>query len=242
MKTIGLIPARGGSKRFKNKNLSQLNDKPLIAWTIEAALQSGVVDRLILSSDEDKILDIGRAYLDQGLELHKRSEELSSDHATAQQVLTQILENYAVEGEQYDACCLLLPTCPFRSADDIRDSLVLLTEDYDAIISMKESPLVPQFMFQKDDNGLAHSLVDNSQVHQGKTRKQDYPSLYYPNGAIYWAWSDKFVENSGFYCDRLCIYPMPEYRSVDIDIEEDLVYANAIWERFIKPGAESSRD
>ncbi|QKI89568.1 cytidylyltransferase domain-containing protein [Thiomicrorhabdus xiamenensis] len=235
MKSIAFIPARGGSKRFPKKNIALLNGKPLVAWTIEAAIESGVFDKIVVSSDDPEILRVAKEYGRDRVSLHQRSDALSGDKITAPQVLGQLLLELAEEGENFAQCCLLLPTCPFRSAQDIRDAHQLLTEEYDSVISMKTSPTVPDFIFKADDCMTAEPLVKDTMVVHGKTRSQDYPDMYYPNGAIYSAWTEVFLKENSFYSSHFRILPMPEFRSVDIDIEEDLIYAHAIYERFLKP-------
>lgn len=234
MKSIAFIPARGGSKRFPKKNIALLNGKPLVAWTIETALESEVFDKVVLSSDDPYVLEVAKQYSNSKLVTHKRSENLSGDTVTAAHVFGELLRDLEEQGEQYEQCCLLLPTCPFRSVEDIQRAKEGLTIDVDSIISMKPSPVVPDFIFGEGKGNKAKAFVENSSVLQGKTRRQDYPNLFYPNGAIYYAWTGKFLESNRFYSSNFKILEMPEFRSVDIDIEEDLIYAHAIYERFLK--------
>lgn len=234
MKSIAFIPARGGSKRFPKKNIALLNGKPLIAWTIEAALESNVFDKVVLSSDDLQILEVAKHYPDSKLVTHQRSDALSGDTVTAAHVLSELLHDLSNKGEDYQQCCLLLPTCPFRSVEDIRKAKTRLTPDVDSVISMQPSAVVPDFIFGEGEGNKAKAFVENSSVLQGKTRRQDYPNLFYPNGAIYYAWTEKFLESNRFYSSNFKILEMPEFRSVDIDIEEDLIYAHAIYERFLK--------
>lgn len=235
-KVLALIPARGGSKRFKRKNLALLNGKPLVQWTIESALASGAFAKVVLSSDDEEILALGQAFAAQGLSLHPRQADLAQDQVTAAQVMQHLLQDLASAGEVYDQCCLLLPTCPFRGVEDIHQCQALLTPQVDAVISMRESPVIAEFLFTADSQHRAQRVF-NSASDLSQTRKQDHQTTYYPNGAIYWAWVGAFMQQGRFYSERFAIYAMPEYRSVDIDIEEDLVYAHAIWARFIAPSS-----
>lgn len=235
MKSIAFIPARGGSKRFPKKNIAPLNGKPLLAWTIESAIDSGIFSKIVVSSDDEETLQLAEKYGQGKIVLHHRSQKLSGDKVTAAKVLGALLEELQEQGEVFDQCCLLLPTCPFRSAQDIRDAQKLLSPDDNAVISMRTSPTVPDFIFKVDQNLKAEPLVENSRVLHGQTRSQDYPDMFYPNGAIYLAWTKAFLYEYSFYSQHFKILPMPEFRSVDIDIEEDLIYAHAIYERFLKP-------
>ncbi|MBF6058668.1 acylneuraminate cytidylyltransferase family protein [Thiomicrorhabdus heinhorstiae] len=232
--TIAFIPARGGSKRFPRKNVALLNDKPLIAWTIESAIESGAFEKIVVSSDDLEILEAAEKYGRDKIVLHQRSEAFSGDTVTAPEVLGHLLRELAAQGEEYQRCCLLLPTCPFRSAEDIVKAQALLNAQVDSVISMKPSPVVADFIFQEGNDGVAHPLLEDTRVIQGKTRSQDYPDMYYPNGAIYLAWTETFLKENRFYSRNFKILPMPEFRSVDIDIEEDLIYAHAIYEHFLK--------
>lgn len=233
MRSIAFIPARGGSKRFQKKNIAPLNNKPLLAWTLEAALDSGLFDKIVVSSDDEAILQVAQDYGRNQVDLHHRSEVLSGDKVTTAQVLVSLLTELQQQGEHYDQCCLLLPTCPFRDAADIQASQQLLDETVDSVISMKPSPIVPDFVFRALDGQVADPFVKDSSVFKGKTRSQEYANLFYPNGAIYWAWTQSFSQQANFYSPNFKIYAMPEFRSVDIDIEEDLIYAHAIYQRFI---------
>lgn len=234
MKSLAFIPARGGSKRFPKKNIALLHKKPLINWTIEAALESEKFDKIVVSTDDPVIYKIVTSYTRDQVELHQRSEALSGDAITTSHVLSQYLLDLSKQGETYEQCCLLLPTCPFRSVDDIRAAYQLLTPEIDSVVSMKVSPSIPDLIFQANDRMFAEPFVADSAVLHGKTRSQDYSEMYYPNGAIYLAWTHKFLQRNSFYSHNFKILPMPEYRSVDIDIEEDLIYANALYERFLK--------
>ncbi len=230
---IALIPARANSKRFPRKNLAMLGDKPLLAWTIEAALESGVFDEVVLSSDSDEILQTVSGYQDAGLTYELRSPHLATDDATAVQVLSDVIARRAADGKNYQACSLLLPTCPFRDAQDIQGAFALLTDEVKSVVSMKQTAQLPQFMFRQSEDGLAKVPEQFCSTDFAATRLQANPEYFYPNGAIYFAHTDAFLSEQRFYTDNMKIYSMPEARSIDIDNQVDLVFAQAVLENNI---------
>ena len=226
MRNIALIPARGGSKRFPGKNLAILDNKPLVAWTIEAVTESGLFEKVIFSSDNTQLLSIASQY--EEIETEHRAASLSGDSITASNVLDNLIRHQDSLGIYYDICGLFLPTCPFRTSEDIKNAYKLLDKNTDSVVSFKESTVRPEFMFSKDENDYALPLIKNSSVFSGKTRMQDYETLYYPNGAIYLGWQKSFMQNRTFYTKNMRAYVMPSNRSLDIDYEEDLLFAELL--------------
>lgn len=225
-RSIAIIPARGGSKRFPQKNIALFNGKPLISWTIEAAIAANCFDCIVVSSDDNKILATASQYQDQGVISLERPEELALDTATTAQTILHAIE--VMEEQQnnkFDICCELLPTSPLRTGKDIAEAMALLTTDCDAVVSMQECPCVPDFIFQIDGENKAHAHMEESKVFSGVTRSQDYPSLFYPNGAIYLGWTETYKKTVSFYTKNFKIYPMPVARSIDIDTKEDFTVA-----------------
>jgi CMP-N-acetylneuraminic acid synthetase len=232
-KAIALIPARGGSKRFPGKNIARFIDKPLLCWTLEAAMASNCFEKIVVSSDDDETLEIANRYNNPKVEAIKRSDALSADNATSAMVLNDLLDQCDARGEAYDCCAILLPTCPLRSGADIVNAFELLDSETDAVVSMKASPCIPEFVFTLDGHQKAAPLVKNSALFKGISRRQDYQEMFYPNGAIYLSWTSTYRENESFYTQNFKIYAMPEYRSVDIDVVEDLTLAEAYWKDYI---------
>ncbi|MBE0471256.1 MAG: acylneuraminate cytidylyltransferase family protein [Methyloprofundus sp.] len=229
IKSIALIPARGGSKRFPRKNITPLAGKPLICWTIEKVLEANCFDCVMVSSDDPEILAIAGAYQSQGLVLHERPDEFASDTATVTELIDYLIDDLCAQGQEFKIFAEFPPTCPFRSVLDIHAAMQLLTPDIDAVVSMKQSPCVPDFIFEMDEQGQAIPMIADTRLFKGVTRRQSYKPMYYPNGAIYIGWIDAFKRNRGFYSNNMKIFSMPEFRSVDIDTREDLVYAEAVF-------------
>lgn len=222
---IAIIPARGGSKRFPQKNVTLFNDKPLISWTIEAAIEAKCFGCIVVTSDDESILAIASSYAEQGIIPLKRPAELALDTATTAQAILHAIEYFEAKGQYFDVCCELLPTSPLRTGSDIKSAMALLSTDTDAVISMQECPCIPDFIFQADDNNKAIAHMEESKVFSGVTRSQDYPSLYYPNGAIYLGWTKVYKEKVSFYTKNFKVYSMPIKRSIDIDTKDDFTVA-----------------
>jgi CMP-N,N'-diacetyllegionaminic acid synthase len=197
MKVLGVIPARGGSKRLPKKNLADLGGKPLVKWTLDAAIQSDVFDHLWVSTEDEEIGHIAGEYW------WKRPPELAKDTTPTMPVILDVLARHNV-----DVIVTLQPTSPFRTADDIKNSLALL-KDYeaDSVISTTEAP--------KD---LAFEV-------RWANRLEALPSIVVPNGAIYIITNAALQRGETWYSGRLYGFPMPKDRSIDIDTELDLELA-----------------
>jgi len=221
MRYLAIIPARGGSKRLSNKNILNLSGKPLIAWSIEAALKSKYIDYIVVTSDSDKILEIARNY---DVITIKRPDELASDTAKSIDVIKHVIEN--VDGK-YDYLVLLQPTSPLRNEKHIDEAIELLDiKKADAIISvceMEHSPLwsntLPDDLSMKD---FLRKDIKNK-------RSQDLPKYYRLNGAIYICKIDKLLkQNTLFLDENIYAYIMDRKSSVDIDDEVDFKLAEIL--------------
>ena len=219
---LAIIPARGGSKRLPRKNLLDLGGKPLIAWSIESALKSKYISKVIVSSDDEEILNIAKEYK---ADFIKRPDELASDTATTFDALKHTLENV----EKYDYVVLLQPTSPLRTEKHIDESIEFLKEkNADAIISvceMEHSPLWSNTL--NEDLNMSNFLRDEVL----NKRSQDLPKYYRLNGAIYICKTEKLLENKGFFIkENIFSYIMKKEDSVDIDEEIDFIIAKEIKE------------
>jgi CMP-N,N'-diacetyllegionaminic acid synthase len=217
---LAIIPARGGSKRLPRKNLLDLCGKPLIAWSIEAALKSKYISKVIVSSDDEEILNIAKEYK---ADFIKRPDELASDTATTFDALKHTLKNVG----KYDYVVLLQPTSPLRSEKHINEAIELLKEkNADAIISvceMEHSPLWSNTL--NEDLNMSNFLRDEVL----NKRSQDLPKYYRLNGAIYICKTEELLENKGFFIkENIYAYKMDKKHSVDIDEEIDFIIAREI--------------
>ena len=212
-KVMAVIPARGGSKGLPRKNILPVDGKPLIAWTIDAALMSKVVNKVILSSDDDEIIKVASLY---GCEApFVRPKELATDSATSIDVVLHAIEHLP----GYDFVILLQPTSPLRHALDIDGAFAqMLSMGASTCVSVSEVDQSPYWMYSLNSSGRLESLLPPL---QGVTRRQDLPPVYGLNGAIYIARIEEFLRTGNFVGDNCVAYEMPKNRSLDIDTVED---------------------
>ena len=217
---LAIIPARGGSKRLPRKNLLDLCDKPLITWSIEAGLASQYIDKVVVTSDDNEILEISEKF---GANTIKRPNELATDISTTFDAIKHVIENT----EKYDYIVLLQPTSPLRNSKHIDEAIELLeSKNADAVISvceMDHSPLWSNTL--PEDGSMRHFLRDEIL----NKRSQDLEKYYRLNGAIYICQTDKLLENKGFFLkNNVFSYIMDKTCSIDIDDEFDFLVAKML--------------
>lgn len=213
-KILSIIPARGGSKGLKKKNIINFLGKPLIAWSIEASISSDYISKTIVSSDDDEILEIAKRYKS---EILKRPEEFATDSSSSEEVVKHVLE--CVE-EYFEFVVLLQPTSPLRNKNDIDMAFrKFFSKNATSLISLKEFDNKVLKSFIEKDDGFIEGLVNNSYPFM---RRQDLPEIYLSNGAIYIVKVDEFIKNNSFFTDKTISFFMDDAKSVDIDSIEDL--------------------
>jgi CMP-N,N'-diacetyllegionaminic acid synthase len=217
MKILSIIPARGGSKGLLKKNIYPLNGKPLIAYTIEASIKSGVITKTIVSSENDEILNIAKQF---GAEILVRPDEISSDLASSESVIEHVIKTLQNKNENYDILVLLQPTSPLRNSEDIKQAIELFL-NYEALslISVYEPLHTPYKSFKLNENGFLCGLLDNKTPF---LRRQDLPKTFMPNGAIYITYCDLFLETQSLFSDKTIPFVMNENNSIDVDTKEDI--------------------
>ncbi len=220
MNNIAIISARSGSKGLPDKNIKELSGKPLMAYSIEAAIQSECFDDVMVSTDSEKYAEIARMY---GAEVpFMRSEVTSSDTASSWDVVEEVLQGYEKMGKIFDTICLLQPTSPMRTSGDIKAAYSLYKEkDAIAVLSMTELEH-PMEWCGKIDETLSICGFHNK---TGGVRRQDMGKSYRPNGAIYIVSVPEFRKDRYLYREGAYAYIMPRHRSVDIDTEFDFRFA-----------------
>ncbi|MEA2051169.1 MAG: acylneuraminate cytidylyltransferase family protein [Campylobacterota bacterium] len=216
---LAIIPARGGSKRLPRKNILNLNGKPILAYTIEASLQSKYITKTIVTSDDAEILDISKKY---GSEVIKRPDHLASDTATS---FDAIKHTILSQNENYDYTILLQPTSPLRTTKHIDEAIKLLIEkNADAVISTCEVDHPVQWNMKIKEDLDISEFVKNIDTN----RSQDQTKHYRLNGAIYIANTKKLLGNKTFFLTKnIYSYIMDKKDSVDIDDEYDFLIAEA---------------
>jgi len=217
---LAIILARGGSKRLPRKNILDLNGKPLIAYSIEAGLQSKYIDKVIVSSDDKEILNISNEF---GADIIKRPDILANDTATSFDAIKHTIENI----EKYDYIILLQPTSPLRDENDIDNAIELIEiKNADAVVSvceMEHSPLWSNTLPQDDS---MQSFLRDEVLNK---RSQDLEKYYRLNGAIYICKTYKLLEEESFFLrDNIYGFIMDRESSLDIDEEIDFKMAELL--------------
>lgn len=227
MKNIAIIPARSGSKGVRDKNIRDLCGKPLMAYTIEAALESGEFDEVMVSTDSEIYAEIARKY---GANVpFLRSAKTASDTASSWDMVDEVLSGYAVLGKTFDTFCLLQPTSPLRTKEDIRGAYELFrTKAEFAVVSLCETEHSPLWCGQLPDDG---EFIDFLPQETPK-RRQAAGKYYRLNGAIYIVDTMRFKKEKFLYQKGSYAFIMKQEHSIDIDTEMDFkiaeVYMTAI--------------
>jgi len=217
---LAIVPARGGSKGVLKKNIQTLGGKPLIYWTIEAAMKAKSISRVILSTDDKEIAELCKPT---GIEIpFMRPHELAQDNSLA-------IDNYLYTTErlynefnyEIDDFAVLLPTVPFRTSKDIDDAIkIFYKNDCDSVISCNKLPKPIDWIFSVNKNGT----IERKSNKKLKNR-QDSDIKFIPNGGIYVFKYSLLKKKHTYYSDKTYAYVMPEERSLDIDTENDFKIA-----------------
>lgn len=213
-KILGIIPARGGSKGVPGKNLRLVQGKPLVGRAVETALGSRYIDRLILSSEDHEIIAAARSF---GCDIpFVRPEELAADESVTNDVILHAMKSM---NEKYDIVVCLQVTSPLVTSDDIDGSIRMCAEnDISSCVSVCEVDKSPFWMFTMPEDIILKPLMGDSYLTK---RRQDLPKTFIPNGAVFVAKWDWFLEKKTFYGSETAGYVMPRSRSLDIDTEND---------------------
>lgn len=222
------IAARGGSKGVPGKNLRPFLGKPLIAWTIESALGSRCLDEVMVTTDSPEIAEVAKRH---GASVpFLRPAELATDTAPPAYSFAHALRYYQDQGVQFDYLVVLQTTTPLRISEDIDGAIDFLFEKQaDAVIAVCEMEHTPYWSNTlPEDRSMAHFVRETAKFKQ----RQELPPYYRINGAVYIARVDRFLEGTTvFLDDNIYAYIMPRERSVDIDSELDLRFAEFLAQR-----------
>ena len=222
-KSIAIIPARSGSKGLPRKNVLELKGKPLLGYSIEAAIESGVFDEVMVSTDSKLYSEIARKF---GASVpFLRDESLSLDTTSVWDVVRDIIKKYDDFGKRFDMFCLLQPTSPLRKPEDIRNAYNILREKASvAVISVCEpehSPLLCGRLYNDES-------LDGFFSRELPFQRQKLDKYYRVNGAIYFAYVQEFLKDDFLYRKGSFAYIMDQERSIDIDTKFDFVMAEAL--------------
>ena len=225
-RVIAVIPARGGSKSVPGKNIRLLGGKPLLAWSIEVARQVSEIDRIIVSTDDAQIASVGRAY---GAEVYDRPPHLATDDALVIDALKDLLQTLQAERETPEWVILLEPTCPLRTADDVRGCLNLIAQGgYDSVATFKDAELNPHRAWRLID-GVPEVFIGGAVPW---LPRQKLPKAYQLNGAVYVFRANLLAEEAkSLLVGKLGAVLMPRDRSQDIDDSVDFTIVEALLKR-----------
>jgi len=230
MKRIAIIPIRSGSKGLKDKNIKDLNGMPLVAYTIICALESGMFDKVFVSTDSQKYADIAMHYGADASFL--RSENNSGDTAGSWDVVREVIEVLAEHGEHYDEVMLLQATSPLRKVEDIKGAIALMKrKNANAVVSLTECDHSPIWCNTLPENG---NMDNFDRAEYKDLPRQFLPKYYRYNGAIYLITLNELY-NVGHMFEKECYaYIMPRERSIDIDTALDFMIAETIMKEGIE--------
>lgn len=230
LKILAIIPARGGSKGVLRKNIKLLNGKPLIFYSINVAKQSKFINKFIVSSDDDEIINISKSY---NVEVpFKRPDVLAKDGSGSLEVVQHALAFYKSKNQFFDAVLLLQPTSPFRKSKFIDKAIEkFIKSDADALVSVLPVPhqFNPHWVFEIKDNSPYLNIVTGEQ--NIIKRRQDLPDTYYRDGSIYIT-KTEVINNGSLYGKKLTYLINDSSYHLNIDTDDDWKNAEILAKSF----------
>ena len=224
---IAIIPARGGSKRIPRKNISSFRGKPMMAWSIEAALQSTIFDIVMVSTDDPEISAIAKSF---GAEVpFRRSDQASDDYATTADVIKEVLAAYSCLGTVFENACCVYPTAPFVVASDLQEGYEQLKKsDFDVIMPITAFSYPVWRSLKSDERGrVSMNFPEHLQ-----SRSQDLTPAYHDAGQWYWFRIQPFLKHGTLIAENTGSVELSELRVQDIDTPEDWILAEIKHERY----------
>ncbi|WP_196886363.1 cytidylyltransferase domain-containing protein [Aureivirga sp. CE67] len=221
MKVLGIIPARGGSKGVLRKNIREVDGKPLIHYTIDTALKSSKISKLLVTTDDLEIKEVSEKA---GCEVQLRTKENATDTAKIEGVIDEVLSKL---DENYDIIILLQPTAPIRETEDIDNVIKVFSENQtiESVVSVIElDDIHPARMYRLGEKAEMISL--NPELE--KKRRQELPKVYLRNGSIYAVRTDIFKKEGKVITANKKAYIMPESKWANVDTERDLIITEAL--------------
>jgi pseudaminic acid cytidylyltransferase len=229
--TIALIPARGGSKRIPGKNIKNFRGKPIIAYSIDAALRTELFDRVIVSTDSEKIAAVAKQF---GAQIpFMRPAQLAGDFSTTAEVIRHALD-WCLEntGPVANICCLYA-TAPFVTPENIHKGYKLLTfRRASSVFTVAAHPSPVFRALKNDDEGYLQMVWPEYEL----TRSNDLPETYYDAGQFYWLDAGKFRQSTKMYAEDALPLVLPRYLAQDIDTPEDWEMAELMYETLERKG------
>lgn len=216
IKNVAIITARGGSKRIPKKNIKKFMGRPLIGYSIEAALKSELFKEVMVSTDSEEIAQVAKEW---GAQVpFKRSEKNSDDLSGTADVLLEVLETYKLQGQVYDSFCCLYPTAPFVTATKLKESYELFKKNQsDFCVAIAEYPYPVQRRLGLDSSGR----IEFSCPEFLSKRSQDLESFYHDVGQFYWGRTEALERYKNLFGGSCVGYVVPSLESQDIDNTQD---------------------
>jgi CMP-N-acetylneuraminic acid synthetase len=219
-----IIPARGGSKRIRRKNLVRIAGKPLVNYSVDLALASGLFNEVIVSSEDKEIQSV----ISRGARIYDRPQNLAMDNVRLTEVCRNLLNELQKGGERFDVFCLLQPAAPLRTLDDLKKSYELLTPGVNYVVSVSEFDDPPFWALHEDEKGYLRLYFGDKYL---KPRQQ-LPQIYRHNGSIVWARTEVFQKEGEYLgCEKTVGFKMPLERSLEADYPHQLQLIQTIIER-----------
>lgn len=226
-KCIAIIPARGGSKRIPRKNIKNFLGKPIIAYSIESALQSGIFSEVMVSTDDEEIARISVGF--GALIPFIRSAKTSNDFSTTIEVLIEVLENYKERGQEFDTACCIYPTAPFVTGPKLKKAYeLLLNSDALSLIPISKFSFPIWRSFKIENNKIAFIWPENAMK-----RSQDFPPAFHDCGQFYFFKVGRFMKDKTILQDNTIALEIPQSEVQDIDNEEDWKLAELKYNFFL---------
>lgn len=215
MPKLAIIPARGGSKRIPRKNIKPFLGKPIIAYSIQAAIESGLFDEVMVSTDDVEIAEIAKHY---GASIpFFRSQEKSNDFATTFDVIEEVVLKYQTYGKQFEYICCIYPCAPFCSKEVVIQTFELLKRmDFDTVF-----PVVPYSTPIQRALKMTENKIEMVYPEFGTTRSQDLPATFYDAGQFYWLNTAKTMQSKRIFSDHSGSIILDDLHTQDIDNEMD---------------------
>jgi CMP-N,N'-diacetyllegionaminic acid synthase len=227
MRNLGFIPVRGGSKRLPRKNLMDLGGKSITHRAIDEALDSGMFTDLILSTDDQEIINHCGKY-EGRIIIDRRDPALAQDKSTVLQVVVELINRMTEEGNTYDTFTIMLATCPFKKAEHLKGGFDLYTDDLDSVISVTEYDFPWELSLEMGGGNELSTAVNPSPLITGNTRSQDSKKIYHPNGAFFICDWDYLKKEQNYFKGRMKGFVMDKLHSQDIDEKIDMEIAEII--------------
>lgn len=215
MKSLCIIPARGGSKRIPRKNIKPFMGKPIMAYSIEAALKSELFDEVMVSTDDEEFAEVAKQY---GASVpFLRSETTANDYATTVDVLLEVIETYKQRGMEFDTICCLYSTAPFVTSERLKEASSKLSDSVDACFTMVEYSYPIQRSLRINEAGQ----VEMKYPEHLKSRTQDLEKVYHDAGQFYFVKTKTLIEEKTVWCKHTAPLVLSELEVQDLDTLTD---------------------